>query len=227
MTEILKVEKLRLGFPHHLVIREASFSVSKGDFVAVVGANGSGKSTLIKGILGLNKPLSGKVTFLNGADAQSIGYLPQEMAQNVAFPATVAEIVLTGALPALKMRICYGEAEKQRLDEVLKLLKIFKLKNESFNSLSGGQKQKVLLARALISSRELLILDEPSNNLDQSSKKTFYALLKKLNKDGMTILMITHDIDAEDLIGNKVLAIEDGEVLMCSTQEYLGRYRHV
>lgn len=226
--EILRVRNLKLGFPRHLVIKGASFSVDQGDFVAVVGANGSGKSTLIRGILGLTKPLSGKVEFLNGCARESVGYLPQETAPDRMFPATVAEIVLTGALPALKTRVCYGEAEKQRSDEVLKLLGISKLKNESFNSLSGGQKQKVLLARALISAGKLLILDEPSNNLDQSSKTSFYELLKKLNNaNGLTILMITHDIDADDLIGNKVLSIENGETSMYSTKEYLRRYRHV
>ena len=141
------------------------------------------------------------------------------------FPATVLEIVLSGMLSRMKGKLFYGQDEKNKADKVLNSLNIGKLKEKSFSELSGGQKQKVLLARALVANPDLLILDEPSNNLDHKSRGKFYEILKSLNGNGMTIIMITHDIDADDLIGNKVLAISGGEVKCSTTKDYLRSYR--
>ena len=112
------------------------------------------------------------------------------------------------------------------MHESLKKLGIEALAKKSFVDLSGGQKQKVLLARSLSATKKLLILDEPSNNLDYKSRKDFYATLKKLNREhGLTIIMITHDLDADDLIGDKVVAIKDGVVNITTTKKYLENYR--
>lgn len=222
---LLTVNKLKIKFDDTVVIKEATFELDSQDFVCIVGANGSGKSTLIKGILGLIKPAAGAIKFEKGFSAKSVGYLPQENNFEKNFPATVNEVVLSGTLNKLGFKICYPKSWYQKMRKVLKTLGVSKLENSSFAQLSGGQKQKVLLARALVNEPELLVLDEPSNNLDYDTKKNFYELLKKLNQDGMTIIMITHDLDSEDLIGNKILAIEDSIATMYSTGKYLRRFR--
>jgi len=222
---LLTLKKLRLGYDDKTIIKDASFALEQGDFACVVGTNGCGKSTLIRGILGLIKPQSGTIKYDN-LDHTQIGYLPQETRVDANFPATVEEIVLTGCLGHMKMRPFYCHSEHKHVHESLKKLGIAALAKKSFVDLSGGQKQKVLLARSLSATKKLLILDEPSNNLDFKSRKDFYATLGKLNKEhGLTIMMITHDLDADDLIGNKVIAIKDGVVNITTTKEYLRSYR--
>ena len=224
--KILELKKLRLAFGDNVVIKDASFSLEQGDFACVVGSNGAGKSTLIRGILGLIKPQGGEVIYGDGLDRTKIGYLPQETHPDASFPATVEEIVLSGCLGHMKMRPFYCHSEKKHVERSLKTLGILALRKRSFAKLSGGQKQKVLLARSLSATEKLLILDEPSNNLDYKTRKDFYTTLKKLNEEqGLTIIMITHDLDADDLIGNKVIAIADAKATISSTKEYLRSYR--
>ena len=216
---LLELKKVSLGYGENAVIKDASCAIESGDFVCIVGTNGSGKSTLVRGILGLIKPLKGKIVFGDELKQQEIGYLPQETRTDANFPATVEEIVLSGCLGHMKLRPFYCHSEKSHVG-------IENLKKKSFASLSGGQKQKVLLARSLSATKKLLILDEPSNNLDYKSRKAFYASLKKLNAEQrLTIIMITHDLDADDLIGNKVLAVKEGKVALSTTEEYLEAYR--
>lgn len=219
---LLLLEKIKIAFGENVVIEDATFALEQGDFACVVGANGSGKSTLIKAILGLIKPVSGQIVYGEGLSRSEIGYLPQETRPDANFPATVEEIVLSGCLGHMKMRPFYCRSERKHLEKSLRVLGIGELAKESFMKLSGGQKQKVLLARSLSATRKLLILDEPSNNLDYKSRKDFYATLKRLNREqNLAIIMITHDLDADDLIGNKVIAIKDGRASLYKTKNYL------
>lgn len=219
---LLELSKLKLGYGDNLVIKDATFSLEQGDFACVVGANGAGKSTLIRGILGLIEPRAGKIEYGEGLDRTKIGYLPQDLRTDANFPATVEEIVMSGCLGHMKFRPFYCHSERKHMQRSLDTLGISKLAKKSYSSLSGGQRQKVLLARSLSATEQLLILDEPSNNLDYTSRKNFYAQLKKLNeKHNLSIIMITHDLDADDLIGDKVIAINDGVVKMTTTKEYL------
>ena len=223
---LLSLKKVSLGYGDNTVISGADFAIESGDFICIVGANGSGKSTLVRGILGLIRPLKGEIIFGEGLKQQEIGYLPQETRVDANFPATVEEIVLSGCLGHMKLRPFYCHSEKSHVSHSLAALGIENLKKKSFASLSGGQKQKVLLARSLSATKKLLILDEPSNNLDYKSRKAFYSSLKKLNAEqGLTIIMITHDLDADDLIGNKVLAIKEGKVALENTEKYLEAYK--
>ena len=223
---LVYVSKLKLGFDKNITISDATFEIKSGDFVCIVGANGSGKTTLVKAILGLVRPFSGTIKFGDEISAKEIGYLPQELELDSNFPALVNEVVLSGCLSKMHLKICYGKVEKQKMRETLKLLGISNLESKSFSELSGGQKQKVLLARALVNEPRLLILDEPSNNLDYKSKKEFYKILSDLNqKKNVTIMMVTHDLDSEDLIGNKIIAIENGRAKLYTTREYLRRFK--
>lgn len=222
MSTILELKKLSLGFGENKVISNANLSIESGDFVCIVGANGAGKSTLVKAILGLIKPLSGEIEYRNGLARTQIGYLPQETRPDNNSPATVEEIVLSGCLGHMGWKPFYCHKEKQHVKRSLKTLGINDLAGRSFMDLSGGQKQKVLLARSLSATTKMLILDEPSNNLDHKSRRDFYRTLKTLNRErGLTILMITHDLDADDLIGNKIIAIKEGSARMVATKDYL------
>lgn len=225
MSHAILVKNLSISYGLNKVINSANFVIDEQDFVCVVGANGSGKSTLIKALLGLIKPDSGKIVFRDDIQRESIGFLPQDTKTDFNFPATVIEIVLSGTLGQLGIKAFYRRKDKDQAEEAMKKLDILELKNHSFSTLSGGQKQKVLLARALAATSKVLILDEPSNNLDYNSRKDFYKTLKKLNRSGLTIIMITHDLDVEDLIGNKIISIKESKVEYLPTTEYLRRYK--
>ena len=225
MNELIKVNNLSLGYDKKVVLKNISFSVLENDFLCVVGENGSGKSTLIKGLLGLIKPMKGSIKY-NNLKQTFIGYTSQDTSVDKNFPALVSEIVLSGRLNQKKINCFYNNEDFEKLDEVLKRLKIYGLKNKSFSSLSGGQRQKVLLARAMMATTKLLILDEPSNNLDYDFKKELYKILEELNEKGVTIIMITHDLDHSNLIGNKILALRSDDYFFGSVLEYVEVLHH-
>ena len=207
---LFEVKNLTLGYEKENIINNISFTVEEKDFIVIVGKNGAGKSTLIKGILGLIKPKSGEIIFNDSFNKKLIGYMPQETKVSQSFPASVKEIVLSGRINKMGFRPFYNKADKEKCEEVLKILNIYDIKDKSFFGLSGGQRQKTLLARSLCATDKLLILDEPSNNLDNTSREEFYLLLMKLNKElGITIMMISHDSDIDKLLGNKLLRITD------------------
>ena len=220
---ILKVNGLSLGYEKQVVIKDISFEVNNKDFILVIGSNGAGKSTLIKGILGIIKPISGEIIY-DSETKNHIGYMPQETKVDRNFPASVLEIVLSGLINKMGGRPFYNKDDKKKAREALKILKIENLEKKIFSELSGGQRQKVLLARSLCATTNLLILDEPSNNLDQESKVEFYSTLKHLNEGhGITIIMITHDItrDREAFIGNKVLELRPSGYFFDTTEKYM------
>lgn len=208
---LFEVNNLTLGYEKkEIVIKDISFSVNDKDFIIITGKNGAGKSTLIKGILGLIKPMSGQIIFSEELKKNQIGYMPQETKVDASFPASVYEIVLSGTINKMGFNPFYKKELKKKAIDALKILNIYDIKNRSFQDLSGGQRQKTLLARSLCATDKLLILDEPSNNLDQASREEFYLLLMKLNKElGITIIMISHDQDIDKVLGTKQLIIKD------------------
>ncbi len=220
---LIELKNLTLGYDRHIVLRNINMSIEENDFICIVGPNGSGKSTLVKGILGLIKPIKGKVIY-NNLKQNFIGYMPQETKVDSNFPASVMEIVLSGTLNKFGLKCFYSQKEKEEVLNNLKILGIEKLKNKSFCDLSGGQRQKVLLARSLCATSKLLILDEPSNNLDSKSKIDLYNTIVDLNKNhGITIIMITHDLDHKNLIGNKILSLREDDIFFGSVNEFVRR----
>lgn len=223
---LIEVKNLSLGYDKKVVLKNLNFNIEENDFICVVGPNGAGKSTLIKGLLGLIKPIEGKVIY-NRLRQNFIGYMPQEVKVDSNFPASVYEIVLSGTLNKLGLKPFYGISEKKKANEALKTLKIENLKKKSFNELSGGQRQKVLLARSLCATSKLLILDEPSNNLDSLSKKELYKTVIDLNRNKkITVIMITHDLDHNNLIGNKILSLREDNIFYGTTEEFIRSVHH-
>ena len=203
----LKCENLKLGYNSNIVIDDLSFYVNKGDYLCIVGENGSGKTTLMKTLLRLLKPLSGTITTGDGLLFDEIGYLPQQTDVQRDFPASVKEIVLSGCQSRCGRRPFYNKAEKQLVTESLETMGISHLAKKCYKELSGGQQQRVLLARALCATQKMLLLDEPVTGLDPNATEEMYALIESLNKKGITIIMITHDIDAARKYATHILHI--------------------
>ena len=176
--------------------KSINFSVAEGEIHALVGENGAGKSSLLKGILGLAKIQSGKLEYGDGIGRADVGYLPQQKDYQKNFPATVREVVMSGFLNKMGLRPCYNKAEKTKAMEILADFGMADYVKASFGSLSGGQKQRVLLARALCATDKLLLLDEPATGLDPVATEELYELLKRLNREKKTtILMVSHDLN--------------------------------
>lgn len=223
---LIDIKNLSLGYDGNIVLKNVNLKIEENAFLCVVGPNGSGKSTLIKGILGLIKPISGTITF-NNLKQNFIGYMPQETKVDSNFPASVLEIVLSGTLNKKSRSLFYTKEDKKLAIKNLKILGIENLKNKHFSELSGGQRQKVLLARSLCATSKLLILDEPSNNLDSKSKKNLYDILTNLNKNyNITIIMITHDLDHNNLIGNKILSLREDDIFYGTTEDFIKKVHH-
>lgn len=191
----ITVKDLSLGYEHMTVAENIDFTVNKGDYLCIVGENGSGKTTLMKTILGLAKPISGQILFGDGFGKKDIGYLPQQTMVQRDFPASVWEIVLSGRQSRMGKRFFYSSEDKKIAKENIARMGISLLKKRSYRELSGGQQQRVLLARALCATGKLLLLDEPVSGLDPKATSEMYEVVKKLNDDGVTIIMISHDIE--------------------------------
>lgn len=193
---LINCRDLSLGYDSHAILEPLSFAVNEGDYLCVVGENGSGKSTLMRTMLGLQKPLNGAIEFGDGMRQDAIGYLPQQTAIQKDFPATVWEIVLSGCQAHVGHRPFYSKAEKALAAQNLERMGMTAYRRHCYRELSGGQQQRVLLARALCATKKLLLLDEPVSGLDPKVTADMYGLIESLNREGVTIVMISHDIDA-------------------------------
>lgn len=227
MSKIISVENVSVNYGDLCALKDVSFDVEKGDFLAVVGQNGSGKSTLIKTIVRLIKPAQGRIVLANPNDVT--GYLPQKSASNdPRFPANVEEVVYSG------LRGVKDKESKRKLDNVLGLLEISDIRTRRIGQLSGGQQQRALLARALISDPAILVLDEPTGALDPSSRVCFYKTILEMNKErGTTIIMVSHDFhDIENyvktiaFIDTKILFYGDLNVFLSSVQHHYFNHKH-
>lgn len=204
---LLEVKNLALGYDNNVVAKDLNFSVNSGDYLCIVGENGSGKSTLMKTLLHLHRPLDGEMLTGDGLQSNEIGYLPQQTIVQKDFPASVKEIVLSGCQARAGLRPFYSRDEKILARQNMKRMGISKLRNRCYKDLSGGQQQRVLLARALCATRKLLLLDEPVSGLDPKVTMEMYELISELNKEGITIIMVSHDITAAVKYATHILHI--------------------
>lgn len=190
---ILEVKSLTSSYNSFKAIEDVNFKVKEKEYICIVGENGSGKSTLIKTIVGLQPKDKGTINLKLKQD--QISYLSQASLKDLTFPATVKEIILSGTQKHKKSPF-YTKEDKEEVNKVCQLLGITDLLNKRIGSLSGGQGQRVMLARALCKHPKLLILDEPCSGLDSNISKELYKILSDLNKNqGITIIMVTHDLN--------------------------------
>ena len=182
--------------PGATIFSDINFRVDRGDTVCLVGPNGGGKSTLFKLLLGQEAPDSGEI--LIGGDAAPgeaagrIGFVPQYFKLDERFPIKVRDVVLTGTLSA-RWKLFYSHDDRRTADAALEAVGMSEMAGKSFATLSGGQRQRVLIARALACEPELLLLDEPTANIDPGAEERFYALLENLRRR-MTVLTVSHDL---------------------------------
>ncbi len=218
---LIKVENLTLSYENMTVIENLSFDVADGDYLCIVGENGSGKSTLVKALLSLKKPEKGSITFGDGLKKNEIGYLPQQTAAQKDFPASVYEVVISGCLNSRGIRPFYSSRERKMALENMELLGITDLKNRSYRELSGGQQQRVLLSRALCATKKLLLLDEPVAGLDPIVTAELYELIDKINKSGVTVIMVTHDLTTALKYSRHILCMTEKDHFFGSREEFL------
>ena len=202
---LVSVQSVSYNYNSESVLENVSFDVEEGDFLGIIGPNGAGKTTLFHCMLGLLNSYSGKIIILNQDIKKykkifrKIGYIPQKKSIDQKFPLTVKELVSL-SLPK--------NTSKNIVLEILKQVGLYKLKNKTIGQLSGGQQQRVLIAKALVNNPIILMLDEPTNELDHKSQNDFYSLLKELNeKNKITIIWSSHDMDAVNKFANKVSCI--------------------
>ena len=204
---LLTARDLSLGYDSRVIVRGLSFRVDAGDYLCIVGENGSGKSTLMKTLLGLQPPLGGSIETGDGLMQNEIGYLPQQTVVQRDFPASVREIVLSGCQGRCGLRPFYSAGDRRLAAENMGRMGISELANRCYRELSGGQQQRVLLARALCATRKLLLLDEPVSGLDPKVTAEMYELIASLNREGVTVIMISHDIAAALRYASHILHI--------------------
>lgn len=217
---LLTGRDLCLGYDGKVIVSNINFRIDAGDYLCIVGENGAGKSTLVKTLIGLLPPVSGEIIFGDELKKNEIGYLPQQTVVQRDFPATVWEIVLSGFQGRVGFRAFYSKEEKELAMANMEKMGIGDFAKRCYRELSGGQQQRVLLARALCATRKVLLLDEPVSGLDPKAMASLYALIESLNKEGVTIIMISHDMEAAMRYGSHILHV-DKSTFFGTKDEYL------
>lgn len=219
--EQIKIENLTFGYSFEKIINGLNFSLAKGEIVTIIGENGSGKSTLLKLILGELKSNSGQILF-NGTEInklksfEEIAYVPQlQNFSQISFPITVLEIVVLNLYRQFGLVKIPRKIHKKKAIEVLEKLGLGKYINMPYNELSGGLKQRTMIARALMQKPEILILDEPTSGVDQKSKIEFLKLIEKINeKENTTIIIVSHELKllTENIRIDRSYKMEEGKL---------------
>lgn len=208
-NDLVSVQNLEAGYGSYVALKDCSITINQGDFILITGTNGSGKSTFAKALLGLIPKMSGSISFdpdsLKKPLSRFIGYVPQYTDIDRSFPISVREVISLGCVKGLS---CPLDPE-----EHLTSLASGYLIDRKLSELSGGEMQRVLIARALINDPKIILLDEPTNNLDTESQQRLIDLLRRLHNEGKTVMLITHDHNLIDLFTEvRVLHFQDGHV---------------
>lgn len=218
--ELIEIKNLKFAYKTEYILKDINFSVMEDDFLAIIGENGSGKSTLIKLILGNLKKNSGTINIFNKAiekfdSYEKIGYVPQiNDKSKISFPVTCKEFIVMNLYKDFGILKRPRAKDWEKVDIILKTLNIQDLKDRPFKDLSGGQQQKVMIARALVSNPKILILDEPTVGIDNDSKLEFLKILAHLNNNHhITILIITHEMNIVKDYVTRIITIEDGRII--------------
>lgn len=195
-NSIIKIENLSAGYENKTVLHDINLEVSEKDFLGIIGPNGGGKTTLMKVILGLLEPTEGKITYYdNGTPTEKleIGYLPQYNSIDKKFPISIYEVVLSGLNKQKGLFRRFTKEHHERVKETISMMGLEGMDNKPIGQLSGGQMQRALLGRAIVSNPKAIILDEPNTYIDKRFEARLYSLLEEINKE-RTIILVSHDI---------------------------------
>jgi len=221
---LLRFEKAVLGYGGTAVLSGVDLIVRRGDFLGLVGPNGAGKTTLLRGAIGVLKPDSGRIRVGPGEEHEKsivIGYVPQVQSLDPIYPLTVGEVVLMGGYKRFGLLGRPGRKELSFLQQCLADVGMSEQARRLFSSLSAGQKQRVLIARALFTSPDLLLLDEPTSGADHNAEKSLMDLLNRLNTEGHTIVLVCHELDVVRKAVKEILWVSRGCVLRDSPSALL------
>ncbi|MFD2211834.1 metal ABC transporter ATP-binding protein [Virgibacillus halophilus] len=210
---LITLENLVFGYSHVPVINGASFEVKSGEFIGITGQNGASKSTLLRLMLGLLKPWQGRVTINKRNDQGQrlkIAYVPQQIASfNVGFPSTVQELVKSGRYQKGKWFKRLDKKDGELVADALEMVGMSEYRHSKIGSLSGGQKQKICIARALASEPDVFVLDEPTTGMDAESRVNFYQFMHhQVKVHNRTVIMVTHDLDEVQSYLDKHISLE-------------------
>ena len=209
LEEVVKLKDVWVYYDQVPALEGVSLSIEQNDFLGIIGPNGGGKTTLLKAILGLIMPSRGKVSVLGKPPQRSrnnIGYVPQHNLFDRDFPISVWDVVLMGRYGKAGLARRYSEEDRRTALEVLRTVGMLDYKNRQIGKLSGGEQQRVFIARALVSEPRLLLLDEPTASVDPAMQTEFYKLLEKL-KQRMAIVLVSHDISAVSIYVDKIACL--------------------
>jgi zinc transport system ATP-binding protein len=219
---LITCQDAAFAYEGEIVVSGLTFAVNSGDYLCIVGENGSGKSTLIKGLLRLKSPQEGSVLMGEGLKPTEIGYLPQQTAAQKDFPASAYEVILSGRLASRGLKPFYSRADKAAAEENIKRLDVDSLRHRCYRELSGGQQQRVLLARALCSTKKVLLLDEPAAGLDPMVTQDLYRIIEEINRETkLTIIMVSHDIPSAVKYASHILHLQNKQVFFGQPDDYL------
>lgn len=232
--DILKINDLSCGYDICEVIKNISFSVREGDFLGIIGPNGAGKTTLFRAITGIVKPQKGDILY-NGKDTFKI--LPRDFAREVAvipqileipFSFLVEDFVLMGRFPHLDRFEALKQLDYEILEDALKLTDTYHLRKRKICDLSGGEKQRVILAQGFTQQPCLLLLDEPTSHLDIAHQVKILNLVKKLNKErGLTVIVVLHDLNLASSYCDKLILLNEGEIFKEGTPQKVLTYQNI
>ena len=218
---LITCENLTLAYDTGVVASGVNFTLEAGDYLCIVGENGSGKSTLLKSMLGLH-PVDGGILTIDPATRKGgIGYLPQHTPAQRDFPASVREIVRSGCLKKSGIRPFWRASDKKLADKAMARMGIDRLAKRCYRELSGGQQQRVLLARAFCATGDLILLDEPIAGLDPMAMTEMYRMIADLNREGVAVVMVSHDVSAAVNYATHILHMSKTTTFFGTTEEYL------
>jgi zinc/manganese transport system ATP-binding protein len=220
MAAQIKFRDVTLGYDRHPAVHHLNGEVAQGALLAVVGPNGAGKSTLFRGLAGILKPLAGSID-LGGLDIRDIAYLPQSVDIDRTFPISVFDLVGTGLWRATGFFGGMGKQAREKITQALAAVGLNGFENRSIGTLSGGQMQRMLFARALLQDARLIVLDEPFNAIDAKTSADLLALVKRWHGEGRTVLAALHDMDLVRAHFPETLLLARGPVAWGPTAQVL------
>lgn len=228
---VLRVSNLSVHYPGRIALDDVSIEIAKSSVVAILGANGSGKSTFVKACLGLAPIHNGNVEifgqeFSHFKQRSRLGYVPQRIHDSLGIPATVYEVVQSGRLSHGWIRK-FDKEDKENISHAIEVVGLKERSNDSVNTLSGGQYQRTLIARALASAPDLLFLDEPTAGVDLATQNVFAEALKHLVESGTTVILVSHELGPLRPLIDRVIMFGEGRVIFDGSPEAEAVDRHI
>ena len=214
---VLDLRGVSVGYTDHAIVHDVSLQVHRGEVVAVLGANGSGKTTLVRGVLGLARVLAGEIRVLGApvgrrGDGARIGYVPQRHTVGGTIPSTVREVVSSGRLPRLGWLGRMRAADRAAVQSAIDAVDLTDLADTDIADLSGGQQRRGLIARALASEPQVLIMDEPTAGVDQASQHALARTVARLVQLGVTLVIVTHEVGPLTDVVTRSIVIQEGRI---------------